>query len=888
MEQPDRIGPYLVQGVLGEGAMGRVYLALHPRLGREVAIKLLHERDPDLLARFGREAEVMARIRDERVVEVYEAGVHEGEPYLVLEFCAGRDLAVILRERGALPPEEAAMLVAGIARGVAAAHAAGVIHRDLKPANVLVGPDGRPKVTDFGIAAARSGRRQSLTESGVILGTPAYMAPEQARDSRSADARSDVYALGAILYECLAGRPPFVGATSLAILSKVMEGQPEPLPATVPEALAEVVTCALSRDPGDRFAQALFLAEALEEALAVAAVGPRTGALLWPVATVVGGLLLVAGVAASLGTPRLPGTPTPTQTIALTGTALRATPTAAARASAAPSPSASVPGSPSPGLSPLSPSGEVGLPRCRTREHFLAKQRFLHAELSELRAAAEGGDPAAMTELARRYSEGRGVPVDVRASTVWLEGAAQAGDPEGMANLAHYYNLRLASPADPQARARWLDRAAALGGYAALLVRSNDLPPEERRAARRAAWRIAGGDAERGDPTAINALLQDSWVRGDLGGVKRWLGPALAIGLRAARLLQGYLLRYDNTEPARFAELFRLASEQGNVEATCAWARCLLEGTGVARDPSRGESLLRGLKVRDPRGLRLERVRLLHSGGRLVEWWREVEALLLLKPSSFLAHRWGDLALHVMEVVPELERDRRQRGLDLSGRFLTRAKALRSFDGRIPYNLGVFIAEQKGPTERAKALLGRAARLGHTDGAYSYGNVLLREGREIEEGLRWLQWAGEQGSAKGWRHLAALSYQGLYGPVDEEKALNYLLLAAELGELEGIETLSARFIQLGRYADAAPWAERARSLGSVAGAIDLALIRVMCGPTSADAEAGLAELESLADSEARANVALETMYRLGMGVRRDEAEARRYGRRALELQSKEP
>ena len=881
MELPDRIGPYMVQRVLGEGAMGKVYLARHPRLGREVAIKLLHERDPGLVARFQREAEVMARIRHEGVVEVYEAGVHEGEPYLVLEFCRGRDLAAVLRERGALPPQEAARLVAEIARGVSAAHVAGVIHRDLKPANVLVDRDGCPKVTDFGIAAARAGRIQSLTESGVILGTPSYMAPEQARDSRSADARSDVYALGAILYECLTGRPPYQGATSLAVLSKVMAGQLEPLPVEVPAALAEVVTCALSLDPGDRFAQAAYLTEALEEALAAEEVGPSSRPRWLAPLVVAGGLLALSGLAlaSSLAVP----SPTPSRS-ASPAPSGGASPSGSA--SPAPSESASPASSGGPSPSPIS----AELPLCRRRAHFLDKQRFLRAKVPELRAAVEAGNPAAMTQLARRFLEGRDVSMDPKKSAAMLVRAAEAGDTEAMVNLVHYYTNGLGVERDPEQAARWTRVAGDLGSYAVLLVRSSGMAPEEVEALRARAWKIARGDAERGDPTATAALLRDRWVVGDLEGMERWLALGLEQGAREAWLLQGYLLRIRGAEAREYADAFQRASELGNVEATCAWARCLLEGTGVPRDVPRGEALLRGLEARDPQGVGLERVRRLFHQGKRTEWWRELEALLRVKPAALLGHRWGDLAIHVLDAIPEIESARRQRALDLLGRFLSRSSPLRTFDERIPYSLGLMVAKQRGPTSYARRLFGRAARLGSTGGAYSYGNLLLREGSEqaAEEGLRWVGKAAERGSSRAWRHLAQMYQRGQHVAEDELRGLDCLARAVELGDEDAVHELASRLIFLGRYAEAAPWAERLRTQGRVSGEVGLSVIRVMCGPTREDAKAGLLELESLASSEREANLALSTMYRLGKGVSPDHAKAEFYLKRGREMTNKKP
>jgi WD40 repeat protein/tRNA A-37 threonylcarbamoyl transferase component Bud32 len=218
---------YEILGILGRGGMGVVYQARHQKLNRMVALKMIlagsHAGAADL-ARFQTEAEAIARLQHPNIVQVYEVGEHEGKPFFSLEFCAGGSLEKKLNGTP-LPAREAAVLVETLARAMQTAHEHHVIHRDLKPANVLLSDDGTPKITDFGLAKKLDEAGQ--TQSGAIMGTPSYMAPEQASGkSGEIGPAADVYALGAILYECLTGRPPFKAATALDTVLQVVSDEP--------------------------------------------------------------------------------------------------------------------------------------------------------------------------------------------------------------------------------------------------------------------------------------------------------------------------------------------------------------------------------------------------------------------------------------------------------------------------------------------------------------------------------------------------------------------------------------------------------------------------------------------------------------------------------------
>jgi WD40 repeat protein len=263
---PERVGGYQVLRELGRGGMGVVYQAWQDSLRRVVALKMMLPgpfADPRLRARFRTEAEAIARLHHPNIVQVYETGEDGGQPYFTLEFVAGGTLAGRLRGRP-LPWREAAARAETLARAVQHAHECGILHRDLKPANVLLAEDGTPKISDFGLAKLRQGGGDR-TDTNAILGTPEYMAPEQASQENVGPA-ADVYALGALLYCLLTGRPPFQGATAMDTLMQVKTQEPVAparLQPKVPRDLETVCLKCLHKQPGKRYASALDLADDL-------------------------------------------------------------------------------------------------------------------------------------------------------------------------------------------------------------------------------------------------------------------------------------------------------------------------------------------------------------------------------------------------------------------------------------------------------------------------------------------------------------------------------------------------------------------------------------------------------------------------------------------------
>jgi eukaryotic-like serine/threonine-protein kinase len=249
---------------IGEGAMGIVYRARQSALDRVVALKMLHavaRNDPKLLARFRTEARAVARLSHPNFVQIYEIGQRDGLPYFLMEYVSGGSLERKLSS-GPLPWRQAAQLVETLAHAMGVAHAHGIVHRDLKPANILLTLDGQPKITDFGLAKIISAQDAGVSKTGGIVGTPSYMAPEQA-EGGGAGPSSDLYSLGATLYELLTGQPPFRGTTVYGTLLQVMHQDPVPpgqLRPKLPHDLETICLVCLEKEPQRRYASCEALA----------------------------------------------------------------------------------------------------------------------------------------------------------------------------------------------------------------------------------------------------------------------------------------------------------------------------------------------------------------------------------------------------------------------------------------------------------------------------------------------------------------------------------------------------------------------------------------------------------------------------------------------------
>ena len=273
MDQLDRLraalaGRYEVDCEIGRGGMAYVYRARDRQHGRDVAIKVLR---PELAAalgteRFLREIRIEAGLQHPHILPLHDSGDADGLPYYVMPFVEGETLRDRIRREGQLPVPEAVRIAREVADALAYAHAHGVVHRDIKPANILLS-GGHAVVADFGVARAiKSAGDDVLTEAGMAVGTPEYMSPEQGSGDTRVDGRSDIYALGCVLYEMLAGDPPFTGRTPQAVMARHRHDPPPSLAvvrATLPPALQYTIETALAKVPADRFATALEFSEAL-------------------------------------------------------------------------------------------------------------------------------------------------------------------------------------------------------------------------------------------------------------------------------------------------------------------------------------------------------------------------------------------------------------------------------------------------------------------------------------------------------------------------------------------------------------------------------------------------------------------------------------------------
>ena len=308
---PDIPG-YVVEAEIARGGMGVVYHARHLRLNRPAAIKMIlggKYHDPTARVRFLIEAEAVAALDHPHVVHVHEFGTHEGMPFFALEFVGGGTLAAKLKRDGKPTPRAAAELVVKLADGIAAAHAKGIVHRDLKPANVLMTDSGEPKVADFGLAKVG---QSDMTATGAVMGTPSYMSPEQAAGrTKEVGTGTDVYALGAILYELLTGRPPFLGESTMETIQQVLTQEPERprgIDSSIPRDLETICLKCLAKEPAKRYSTAAELGADLRAYLdgrpiAARPVGRVERAVKWVTRNpVVTGLAAAVVLALTVGT----------------------------------------------------------------------------------------------------------------------------------------------------------------------------------------------------------------------------------------------------------------------------------------------------------------------------------------------------------------------------------------------------------------------------------------------------------------------------------------------------------------------------------------------------------------------------------------------------------
>ncbi|MCB0212877.1 MAG: protein kinase [Anaerolineae bacterium] len=266
-----QFGPYRITAPLGEGGMAAVYKAYQPSVDRYVAIKVLPQhfaKDQQFVQRFEREAKVLAKLQHPNILPVHDYGQSDGYTYIVMPMVEGGDLSELMQGKK-LPHTDVMRIVSQVGDALDYAHAQGVVHRDIKPSNILLDPRGNCLLTDFGLAKMVAGASEKLTATGFVVGTPSYMAPEQGL-GEPADGRSDIYALGVILYELLTGQVPFQAETPIAIVMKHIHDPlmpPREFQADISEAVERVILKALAKEPKDRFATTGEMVRALQAAM---------------------------------------------------------------------------------------------------------------------------------------------------------------------------------------------------------------------------------------------------------------------------------------------------------------------------------------------------------------------------------------------------------------------------------------------------------------------------------------------------------------------------------------------------------------------------------------------------------------------------------------------
>ncbi len=573
---PGHIAHYRVVGELGRGGMGVVYKAVDSRNGAEVAIKLLlkgRDAASSKVKRFDREARALAKVEHPNVVRLRDMGEHTGFPFLVMDFHSGGSLRDRLQS-GPLSPGRVAELGVQIASGVAAAHEQSVLHRDLKPDNVLIGEDGQALVTDFGLAKdlERLGVTQELTQSGTLMGTPGYWAPEQAMgEPGKVGPATDVYGLGAVLYAALTGRPPAEGANLLEIVGATAQPPPSirSLRPEVPRRLETIVLRCLAQDPKARWESASALQHALERFLACdddPSPHWTTGLLagLAGVAIVVlGGLAWVASQRTTDPSPKGPPTLTRSAGAAPDGPA----PVDAAAADPPVEPALTDPSvEPAPPDDPSagdSPPAEPTPPSAESIELFNrggdALMAGRHVEARRLfREAAEAGHGDAMSNLGYMFRLGRGGPVDEEQGALWCRRAAESGSEEGMYNLGVLLTYGIAVPKDEVLAVSWYRRAADKGHAGAMANLGH--------------MYLNGLGVEQDDRLAFD------WYRQGAEG-----GNALAMARVGYSFGAGRGVERDDTQAVHW---YRKAAEAGEAEGMLNLAHMLRDGLGVGVDIS--------------------------------------------------------------------------------------------------------------------------------------------------------------------------------------------------------------------------------------------------------------------------------------------------------------
>jgi serine/threonine protein kinase/TPR repeat protein len=620
------LGPgYELGARVGAGGFAEVFRAQDLRLKRSVAVKVLRPDlglSPGMLERFQREAETIAALRHPNIVPIFDVGEAHGVAYLIMPFIEGESLRARMERDGKLPVPEVRRILREAAHGLAAAHDAGVIHRDVKPENIMLeGRDARILLMDFGIAKAVGGDEETpvteegiapaLTSTGIIVGTPQYMSPEQACGDKTIDARTDQYSLGVVGYRLLSGGLPFEGESTRAVLYKQLVSEPPPIMEKVPDAppgLASAITRAMRKEPRERFDTMTEFARMVEDEqlsltaagmTAIAAPGGKTAKSPKPAKIksasasrnrllMIGGgiaavaLIAVAGITLSGGSvsdafqpiSAIGGLDAPADD-SVSGTASN-TPATTSTLPQAPVTNTRRPGVPPP-PAPTGARGTTGRPATtpgttsatppaapRVTCASLINASDWTAALPLCTTAAEAGEVVAMRHLAGMYDRGDGVPADPAQAFNWYR-RASPNDAESKFQLSRMYEIGRGTPRDARANVSTLREAAAMGHLQAIL-------------------------------TLATRLENGAGMGRDYNESALWYTKAATAGSTQAMLKLADWARRGRgmtRDEALAVQYFRQAGDAGNADGAWEAARAYLEGRGVAADEATGMTLLR-------------------------------------------------------------------------------------------------------------------------------------------------------------------------------------------------------------------------------------------------------------------------------------------------------